>query len=221
MQPVLDYLQQLDLHPVVDHYAIALLTVAVLIDLVGSLAPTRIWIRYTALLLTILGALAAGAAYGTGDLEAGRIWNALGPDAREILHRHSQLGEYLAIVFGVLALWRILIQAVTFFAGSRMIYLIVAIAAAGTLFYQGHLGGKLVYSYGAGTALMANEPVPKPEAGPEASPTPAAALPTVTVPTPTPAPEASPASAPSAASAAPPNPTASPSPTATPAPAGV
>jgi len=34
-----------------------LLFVAVLIDLVASMSPTRIWLRYTALLLMILGAI--------------------------------------------------------------------------------------------------------------------------------------------------------------------
>lgn len=221
MQPVLDYLQRIDLHPVADHYAIALLTVAVLIDLFASLVPARIWLRYAALLLTILGALSAGASYGTGTLEAGRIWNALGPDAKDILHRHGQLGEYLAIAFGVLALWRILIQAVTFFAGSRTFYLLVAIVAIGALTYQAYLGGKLVYNYGAGTALMANEPIPKPENAAEETPTPATSLPTVTVPTATPTAPATPASAPSPASATSPSPAPSPTPTATPTASGV
>ena len=77
-----------------------------------------------------------------------------------------QLGMYLAITFGVLAVWRILIQAFGFMAGSRAIYLIVAILAIATLGYQAHLGGVLVYDYGAGTALMAAAPVPSEDASP-------------------------------------------------------
>ncbi len=101
MEPVVKFLQPLQLHPIVDHFSVALLFVAVLIDLFAS--PTRLWLRYTAVLLMILGALAAGASYFTGDMEADRIWNALGQPARDVLHRHAQLGEYLAIGFGVLA----------------------------------------------------------------------------------------------------------------------
>ena len=70
MDSVTKFLQPLQLHPVVDHFSIALLIVAVLIDLVASAAPTRIWLRYTALLLIILGALAAGGSYFTGGMEA-------------------------------------------------------------------------------------------------------------------------------------------------------
>ena len=155
MDSVVKFLQPYQPHPYVDHFSVALLFIAVLIDLVASTAPNRIWLRYTAVLLMILGAIAAGGSYFTGGMEADRIWDALGPPAKEVLKRHAELGEYLAIGFGVLAVWRIMIQAFGFMAGSRAIYLIVAILAIATLGYQSHLGGVLVYDYGAGTALMA------------------------------------------------------------------
>ncbi|HKN13686.1 MAG TPA: DUF2231 domain-containing protein [Candidatus Binatus sp.] len=184
MDAVVKFLQPYQLHPVVDHFSVALLFVAVLIDLVASAAPNRIWLRYTALTLMILGALAAGGSFATGDMEADRIWNALGQPAREVLKRHSELGEYLAITFGILALWRILIQAFGFMAGSRAIYLIVAVLAIATLGYSAHLGGELVYDYGAGTALMASAAVPSEAASPASAPTSSGPLPTVSVPTP-------------------------------------
>ncbi|HXN14556.1 MAG TPA: DUF2231 domain-containing protein [Candidatus Acidoferrales bacterium] len=184
MDAVVKFLEPYQLHPVVDHFSMALLIVAVLIDLVASTAPNRIWLRYTALLLMILGAIAAGASYFTGDMEADRIWNALGQPAKDVLHRHAQLGTYLAIAFGVLALWRILIQAFGFVAGTRPLYLIFALVAIVALGYQGHLGGVLVFDYGAGTALMASAPVPSEAASPESAPTSAGPIPTVSVPTP-------------------------------------
>jgi uncharacterized membrane protein len=184
MDSVEKFLQPFQLHPQVDHFSVALLIVAVLIDLVASLAPNRIWLRYTALLLMILGAIAAGASFLTGGAEADRIWNALGQPAKDVLKTHAELGEYLAITFGILAVWRILIQVAGFMAGSRAIYLIVAIVAIGVLGYQSHLGGSLVYDYGAGTALMAAAPVPSETASPGVESTSAAPIPTVTVPTP-------------------------------------
>jgi uncharacterized membrane protein len=188
-------LQRWDLHPVVDHFTISLLVVGVLIDLVANLAPTRIWLRYTALLLMILGAIAAGASYFTGGLEANRVYDAMSEPAKLIFGRHAKLGTYMAIAFGVLAVWRILIQGVTFFAGSRSIYLIVAIVAAGILLYIGSLGGKLVYTYGVGTALMG--PAPEASATPTATPLANEALPTVSVPTATPVPTIAPTLTPS------------------------
>ncbi|MGH7815199.1 MAG: DUF2231 domain-containing protein [Candidatus Binataceae bacterium] len=186
MEPVLKelakVLTKLQLHPIVDHFTVALLIVGVAIDLVSNLAPTRAWIRYMALTLMILGALAAGASYFTGHLEAGRIWKQLGPAARAVLHRHGELGEYLAITFGVLALWRILIESFGFMAGSHGLYQVIAVIAILVLSYSAHLGGELVYTYGAGTALM--EATPAPTAAP--SPVSASAGPMATAPAATP-----------------------------------
>lgn len=178
-------LQRWDLHPVADHFTIGLLVVGVLLDLVASAAPTRTWLRYMALTLMILGAIAAGASYFTGDIEGDRVFDAMSAPAKEVFHRHATLGTYMAVVFGVLAVWRILIQGVGFIAGSRPIYLVFAIVSAGMLLYIGSLGGKMVYEYGVGTALMS------PPATPTMTPTAPLAnalLPTVTVPTATPRP---------------------------------
>src|SRR5271156_984089 len=205
MDQVVKFLQPYQLHPVVDHFSVALLFVAVLIDLFAS--PTRLWLRYTAVLLMILGALAAGGSYFTGGMEADRIWDALGPPAKEGLKRHAMLGEYLAIGFGVRAVWRIMIQAFGFMAGSRAIYLIVALLGIATLGYSAHLGGVLVYDYGAGTALMGSQPVPSENATPAPVPTSSGPLPTVSVPTP----EASASAAPPPVTAAPASSIASPS----------
>lgn len=183
MEPVLNLLQQLDLHPVVDHFTIALLITGVFIDLIASLVPTRAWLRYMALTLMILGAIAAGGSYASGDLEAGRVFKALGPQARSALHWHAEFGEAMAIVFGVLAVWRILVEGIGYFAKSRSLYLLVAVIASAVLGYTGHLGGHLVYYYGVG---VRHEAVAAPS--PTATPTPVSnqALPTVSVATPTP-----------------------------------
>jgi len=182
MDKIVEILTRLDLHPVVDHFTVGLLIVGVLIDLVASLTAPRSWLRYTALLLMVLGAIAAGASYFTGGLEANRIYDAMSEPAKQIFGRHAKLGTYMAVVFGVLAIWRILIEAIGFFAGSRPLYLIFAAVSAGVLLYIGSLGGKMVYEYGVGTALM--NPSPTPNATTTAVPN--ELLPTVSVPTPTP-----------------------------------
>ncbi len=206
MDAILKLIQSFELHPVVDHFTVALLILGVLTDLVGSLAPTRTWIRYMAVTLIVLGAMAAGASFGTGSLEAKRVWEHISPDAQHVLHLHAEFGKYLAITFGVLAVWRILIQAFGFAAGSRSLYLLIAVLACGALLYAGSLGGELVYGYGVGTALMSPTAGPSAEASPAATPTPevpTGALPTVSVPTATPtavpSPEASPSASPSPA----------------------
>jgi uncharacterized membrane protein len=219
MDGVVHFLQPLDLHPVADHFTVALLMVGVLIDLIASLFPLRAWLRYMALTLMVLGALAAGSSYATGDMEAGRIWNALSDPAKAVLHRHAFLAEIAAIVFGVLALWRVLIEGIGVFAKTRPVYLIVALIAVGGLGYVGHLGGVLVYTYGAGTQLMAAEQ----SATPAGTPSPSSAMPLPTVSVPTPEPSAGPpaASAPSMVGSPTPAPSQTSAPTASPTPDGV
>jgi uncharacterized membrane protein len=221
MDAVVHFLQPLDLHPVVDHFTVALLMVGVLIDLIASLFPVRTWLRYMALTLMVLGALSAGSSYATGDLEAGRIWNALSEPAKAVLHRHAFLAQIAAIVFGVLALWRLLIEGIGVFAGTRPIYLIVAFIAVCGLGYVGHLGGVLVYTYGAGTQLMAAEQSATPAGTPSASSALPGPLPTVSVPTPEPSAGPPAAAAPSIIGSPTSAPSPSVSPSASPTPDGV
>jgi hypothetical protein len=150
-------------------------------------------------------------------MEVDRIWNALGPAAKDVLKTHAELGEYLAITFGILALWRILIQGFGFMAGSRAVYLIVAVVAIATLGYSGHLGGVLVYDYGTGTALMAAAPVPSEAASPSPAPISSGALPMVSVPTPIATPVAPPTAPPAIPTASASKPANSPKPGNTPA----
>jgi uncharacterized membrane protein len=184
MDAILATLQRWDLHPVVDHFTVSLLIIGVLIDLIASAAPTRTWVRYMALTLMILGAIAAGASYLTGDMEGDRLFDAMSAPAKAVFHWHAMLGEYFAVAFGVLAVWRILIEGVGFFGGSRPVYLVFAVISAGVLLYIGHLGGQMVYTYGVGTALMS--PAPTPTAMPTATAVLNESLPTVSVPTATP-----------------------------------
>jgi uncharacterized membrane protein len=199
MQGVVELLKGWQVHPVVDHFTVSLILVGVLIDLIASLAPSRPWLRSMATTLMVLGAAAAVASKFTGGWEAERVWDNLSGPAKELLKKHAWWGDKLPWVFGGLAVWRLGIQFIGFFARTRVIYLLFAIAAAGAILYQGDLGGDLVYDYGVGTALM-NQQAPSPEAS-TAVPEAPAPIPTVYVPPPTPA--AVPSSAAPAAPVAP------------------
>jgi uncharacterized membrane protein len=185
MANVLELLRGMQLHPVADHFTVALLIVAVFIDVIASVLPSRAWLRYMALTLMVMGALATAASWATGgELQPEWVFKTIPPAAKALMHRHAELGDVLVYVFGALAIWRILIEGLSFMAGTRGIYLIVAIIAVGVIGYQGRLGGELVYDYGVGTALLHATATPTPaESGATSSP---GAIPTVTVPTATP-----------------------------------
>jgi len=184
MQGIVEFLKGWQLHPVVDHFTVALVLVGIVVDLVASLMPARLWLRYMAATLMVLGAAAAYGSFATGGWEADRVWEHVNGPAKDLLESHARLGSYLPYVFGALALWRLGIQFTGFLARTRFIYLLAAIVAGGAIIYQGDMGGDLVYEYGVGTAPMM-EPTPAPTETPAAV-TPATPIPTVFAPSPTP-----------------------------------
>ncbi|HZP45114.1 MAG TPA: DUF2231 domain-containing protein [Candidatus Binataceae bacterium] len=206
MQGVLNWLQNAGLHPVVDHFTVALVIVAVLADLVASLIPTRWWIRSMATTLMVVGALAAMASKVTGGWAADIVWDHLSDPAKQLLRRHAFVGHWLAYALVVLALWRLALHFFDFAARSRPLYLLFAVIAAAFMLYQGDLGGDLVYDYGVGTAPMLNAaPTIRPTPQPSTSAPPPAEIPTVVAPTssaqPTPTATAMPATPTATASA--------------------
>lgn len=159
------------LHPIVDHFTIALLSVGVAAELLSAAAIllshnvadfASIWgkkLRSASLLLMIGGAAAGVLSYFTGDAEADRLWDTMSPAAQQILASangsylsHAELGQYLMYAFLILAAWRVMLELSSRVARTRIAFLVVAIVAAGALLYQGKTGGELVYEHGVGTS---------------------------------------------------------------------
>jgi uncharacterized membrane protein len=200
MQALVAMIKAWQLHPFVDHFTVALIVVGILVDLVASLIPSRVWPRHMALTLMILGTAAAWGSNVTGGWEAERVWDNVTGPALDVLKRHAWLGDKLPWVFLVLAVWRIGIQFTLFLARTRPIYILVAVIAGGVILYQGSLGGKLVYEYGVGTALMPTAATTEaPEPSPQATPAEASPIPTVYNPSASPTPAAPATPAPGAA----------------------
>ena len=160
------------LHPIVDHFTIALLTFGITAELLSaaaillfrSSAVLSDWsrkLRSTSLILMIGGAAAGVLSYFTGDAEADRLWDTMSPAAQQILASsngardylsHAVLGQYLMYAFLILAAWRVMLELSSRLERTRIAFLIVAIVAAGALLYQGKTGGELVYEHGVGAA---------------------------------------------------------------------
>jgi len=213
MQSVIETLKAWQPHPFVDHFTVALILLGILTDLVASIFSARMWLRYMALTLMIVGALGAAGSNVTGGWEAGRVWDSVSGPGKSVLERHARWGDILPWVFGGLALWRLGLQFIGFIAASRPIYLLVAILAGAAIIYQGHMGSAMVYDYGIGTALLTGgqmatpSPLPSP---PSQLPSPALPAPEITSapgPTssllPSPIPSIAPTTAPSPSSPVP------------------
>jgi uncharacterized membrane protein len=159
------------LHPIMDHFTIALLAFGVAAELLaaaatllsrggtGWLSVSSQNLRSTSLLLMVVGASTAVLSYFTGDSEADRLWDSMSPGARQILSStdgtgqylsHAVLGQYLMYAFLILAVWRVLVEFSPRLARWRIAFLVAAAVAVGALLYQGKTGGELVYDYGVG-----------------------------------------------------------------------
>src|SRR4029077_14236216 len=118
------------LHPIVDHFTIALLTFGIAAEILptaaillsrGRFGLVSIWsqkLRSTPLLLMIGGAAASVLSYFTGDAEADRLWDSMSPAAHQILLpasgpdylSHAVLGQRLMYAFWILAAWRVMLE---------------------------------------------------------------------------------------------------------------
>jgi uncharacterized membrane protein len=162
------------LHPIVDHFTIALLTFGIAAEILAAAAillfrnseRVSAWsdkLRSTSLMLMIGGAAAGVLSYFSGDAEADRLWDTMSPAAQQILASsngapdylsHAILGHYLMYAFLILAAWRVMLELSSRLARTRIAFLAVAIVAAGALLYQGKTGGELVYEQGVGMTHM-------------------------------------------------------------------
>ena len=159
------------LHPIVDHFTIALLTFGIAAEILSAAAIllTRgrpgfvsVWaemLRGTSLIMMIAGAVASLLSYFTGDAEADRLWDTMSPAAQQILASsngphdylsHAVLGQYLMYAFLTLAAWRVMLELSSHLQRTRVVFLFAAMVAAGALLYQGKTGGELVYENGVG-----------------------------------------------------------------------
>ena len=167
------------LHPIVDHFTIALLAFGVAAEVfstamiflsrgaAGWPRECGIRLRGTSLMLMIGGAAAAVLSYFSGDAEADRLWDTMSPGAQQILAStngagrylsHAVLGQYLMYAFMLLAAWRVLIEFSTRLSRWRIAFTMAAVLAVCALLYQGKTGGELVCEHGVGTSNSASQP---------------------------------------------------------------
>jgi uncharacterized membrane protein len=160
------------LHPIIDHFTIALLGVGVLADVVGYLLAALFCNRSprlkglgdrlsgAALVLLIPGTISSILSRLTGESEAERVWDTISPAAQQVLFSdsgsamflsHAILGTYLMYVFVALTACRVLLEIWTRLKPMQVVYSVVALVALGALLYQGKTGGELVYDHAVGT----------------------------------------------------------------------
>ena len=135
-------------HPAVVHYPIALMTLSVIADLLGYLSdsPTLQATGAWALLGAGIGAAIAIFA-GLFDMKRAKIKHA----AHERVHVHMKVGLTLFAAIAGLTIWRWVVTLDPHH-GLGWSYLIAAFLVLALTFFQGWLGGELVFTDGIGVA---------------------------------------------------------------------
>jgi len=153
-----------ELHPFVIHFAVGLLLIAPICDVLG-LFLRREALLYAGRWTTLLGVLAVLLSVWTGlSANAG-----LGPHSaagEALLHLHQALAYVVLLVWLPVAVWRTLSKLPLPLRG-RTLYLAAAFTGGVVLTVQAALGNALVYRHGVGLSASARaEPVVRPSTPP-------------------------------------------------------
>ncbi len=145
------------LHPAVVHFPVALTFVALLFE-VASRVPRWRTLESGSLVLIVLAALGTVAGVVTGHLAHEEA--VVPAEARALLEQHEELGLLLGWGLPLLAVARAwLARAGRRYGPLGLLYLALLGVVCGAMAYQGHLGGRLVYDHGVGTAPLLSPPV--------------------------------------------------------------
>jgi uncharacterized membrane protein len=149
-------------HPQLVHTPIALIIVGALFELAGRAMDTE-WMRKAAFAMLIVGVLGAYGAVLSGEGASEKAEHAGIPEAT--VDRHGDLAK-IALWLGVAA---VLTRAIAGRTGRVKaavggLALVLHLAAATTVGFAAHRGGKLVYEYGANVRVN-GVPVLKPKPG--------------------------------------------------------
>ena len=134
------------LHPFVDHFAIALPIVIILLEFYNLFARKKS-VGVFSFILIILTVIAFAAVYFTGLVDGKEAYNLLSPEGKEALKAHKLLGTYLLIGSAMLLFFKLL--ATTGKRFFKFLFFVVLIGFVAVTLKQGSEGGKLVYKYGA------------------------------------------------------------------------
>lgn len=141
-----------NLHPILVHFPIVLLPLAVLIDLVAVLRRSPIWSR-AATGFYVLGALAAWITAEAGE-EAVHSLENVPATTQPLLSEHSDLGHYTLWLFAALAAIRLVLwwrdhrsDRLSMIA-VRGVVVVAGLIGLGVLYETADHGGRLVYQHG-------------------------------------------------------------------------
>jgi uncharacterized membrane protein len=142
------------IHPPIDHFAIAIPILVLIIEIINLVAKKRA-IGVLSFVLLLLGAVAMVAAYFSGLHDGSAAFDALTQAGQAELKEHKLLGTYLVLASAVVLIFKLL-SAMIKRGMMKGLYLLVLIFFVAGILKQGKDGGELVYEYGANVERVAD-----------------------------------------------------------------
>ena len=134
------------LHPVVDHFVIALPIIVLLLEIVNLLMKKRA-LGVTSFFLLLLTVVISAAAYLTGSVDGKEAFPLLSEVAQHELQAHKLLGTYVMLASAVVLFFKFF--SVVLQRGlMKALYLLILVLFIAVMLKQGKDGGELVYKYG-------------------------------------------------------------------------
>lgn len=136
-------------HPLLVHFPIALLSAALVFELLALLLSKDSFVK-TGWLLQVAGTIGLVAAVVTG-LQASSQFDLSGT-AKEYLEMHEQIAFVVSALFAILLLWRIAERGNVPVRGRYWFYGLFIVGVA-TMWTGAWYGGLLVYYFGVGVSF--------------------------------------------------------------------
>jgi uncharacterized membrane protein len=154
-----------NIHPIVIHFPIAIILLAVLMDFLNIFLPDSWWDDLKSTILYGIGATAAIAAYYTGTWAADSVF--LPSGAQSVLNEHSDWALWTVWFFGIYAVLRIMLHWYQKMdqKSIRIGIFVLALPGVFLLYETGDHGAKMVFGYGAGTGQLLEQKETAPVSG--------------------------------------------------------
>lgn len=134
------------IHPATAHFAVVLPIVALVFGLIYMFTKTEGMSKISSRVL-VFAALAMIGVWYTGSQAGPEIYKFLSADGKATLMDHKELGEYLAIALGIIALIKFIGCQMKNFKVEALSIVLLLLVTGATL-YQGKLGGEITYNHG-------------------------------------------------------------------------
>jgi uncharacterized membrane protein len=143
-----------NIHPMLVHFPIAIILLAVLMDLLNFFVSDQWWDDLKSTILYSIGAVTGIATYYTGTLAADSVF--LPSGAQSVLNEHADWALWTVWFFGIYALLRIVLHWYQKIDQKtiRIGLFVIALPGVFFLYETGDHGAEMVFGYGAGTGQL-------------------------------------------------------------------